>query len=149
MFQQSNDLVELKRDFRRISREISDIQKMRAVRQGESEQTNRKRRLAAVRFETTLMHINAIEKAGFNPGQARVPAGSREGGQWTDNSDAGESADVQNILDEAKRLAASHAEIGRCVDLCLPLLNRRQARGSNRNEFDFRKCLNACLGINQ
>jgi len=86
----------------------------------------------------------------FDPDQPRVPAGSSEGGRWTSSeSGSRDTADVTAILERAKSLAASHAEMGRCVDLCLPLLNRFQAPGSNRNEFDFRKCLNACLGLNR
>jgi hypothetical protein len=86
----------------------------------------------------------------FDADQPRVAAGSREGGRWTSGkSGSGETSDVRDILEKAKSLAASHAEMGRCVDLCLPLLNRFQAPGSNRNEFDFRKCLNACLGLNR
>ena len=86
----------------------------------------------------------------FDPNQPRAPAGSREGGRWTnDESNSGDTSDVRDIIDRARALAATHAEMGRCVDLCLPLLNRFQAPGSNRNEFDFRKCLNACLGLNR
>jgi hypothetical protein len=86
----------------------------------------------------------------FDPDQPRVPAGSSEGGRWASGASGfRDSADVRAILERAKSLAASHAEMGRCVDLCLPLLNRFQAPGSNRNEFDFRKCLNACLGLNR
>src|SRR5262245_26639619 len=82
--------------------------------------------------------------------QPRVPTGSSEGGEWT-RGEVGsrETSGVREILDKAKKLAASRAEIGRCVDLCLPLLNRFQPPGSNRNEFDFRRCLNACLGLNR
>jgi len=86
----------------------------------------------------------------FNSNQPRTPRGSSEGGQWTrGDGGSGETSGVRDILDKAKKLAASHAEIGRCVDLCLPLLNRFQSPGSNRNEFDFRRCLNACLGLNR
>ena len=86
----------------------------------------------------------------FDSDQPRVPAGSSEGGRWTrDRNESGEAVDVHDILERAKVLAASHAAMGRCVDLCLPLLNRFQAPGSDRNQFDFRKCLNACLGLNR
>lgn len=40
--------------------------------------------LAALRFETALIrHACICRKAGFNPNQPRVPAGSPEGGRWT------------------------------------------------------------------
>jgi hypothetical protein len=86
----------------------------------------------------------------FDPSQPRVPKGSSEGGRWTGNGgDSGETSDVQDILNRATSLAATPAAMGRCVDLCLPLLNRLQPPGSDRNQFDFRKCLNACLGLNR
>ncbi len=105
-------------------------------------------------------------KAGFDPNQPRVPAGSSEGGQWTDSgagtaplggqSTSGDSrdadrekADMQDILARAKHLAASSASMNRCIDLCYPLLERFKRPGSDKNETDFRKCLNACLGLNR
>jgi len=91
--------------------------------------------------------LNEYYAVKFDPSQPRVPAGNSGGGRWTSAND--ESSTVQDILERAKNLAATHAEMGRCVDLCLPLLNRFQSPGSNRNEFDFRKCLNACLGLNR
>jgi hypothetical protein len=76
--------------------------------------------------------------------------GSPGGGQWTSGDGEAEgNVDVQDILAKAKQLAATRAAMSRCVDLCLPLLLRIQPPGSDRNEFDFRKCLNACLGLNQ
>jgi hypothetical protein len=38
-------------------------------------------KLANLRFELALIRLAL--KAGFNPGQPRVPAGQRDGGQWT------------------------------------------------------------------
>lgn len=93
--------------------------------------------------------LNDYYQRKLDQNQPRVPAGSREGGQWSSSGAGAEGFDVRNILEKAKRLLATHAEMGRCVDLCLPLLNRFQAPGSNRNEFDFRKFLNACLGLNR
>ena len=86
----------------------------------------------------------------FDPSQPRVPAGNPDGGQWTnENEEPQNSVDVQSILGRAKQLAVSRASMSRCVDLCYPLLERIQPPGSDRNEFDFRKCLNQCLGLNR
>jgi hypothetical protein len=95
----------------------------------------------------------------YDPDQPRVPAGSPEGGQWTSTgganddslaSDEGRNQDgevsVESILAIAPRLAAARTRLDRCIDICSPLLERFQRPGSDRNEFDFRKCLNACLG---
>lgn len=110
----------------------------------------------------------------FSPDQPRVPAGVREGGRWTsddgqglppDPSTAGSGAQildrgrhasiatdgfVQSFLEKAKQLAAGgKSAYQRCSDLCYPILERFQPAGSDRNTFDFFKCLNACLGANQ
>jgi hypothetical protein len=95
----------------------------------------------AIRRATTLKNDH---------NQPRVPAGSPDGGQWTSGSEQREpSSDVQEILVKAKRLAATRADMRKCLNLCSPLLDRFKSPGSDRNEFDFRKCLNACLGINR
>jgi len=88
----------------------------------------------------------------FDPNQPRVPAGNSDGGQWTSDGGSasldalGISADFWN---QCTALAASGASMDECVNQCLHLLIRPQPPGSDRNEFDFRKCLNRCLGINQ
>jgi hypothetical protein len=68
-------------------------------------------------------------------------------GSGTAAQDSGDDL-VQNILEKARKLTAGAADMKRCIDLCHPLLERFQRPGSDRNEFDFRKCLNACLGLN-
>lgn len=110
----------------------------------------------------------------FSPDQPRVPAGAREGGQWASGNGQGRSSDpsqagsgaqvldrgrgasssadavVQSFIEKAKRLAAGgKSAYERCSDLCYPILERFQPVGSDRNTFDFFKCLNACLGKNQ
>ena len=76
--------------------------------------------------------------------QPRVPAGSREGGQWTSGSG---SVNVESILGKAKQIAASGGAVyRRCLDLCTPILERFIHPGSDRNTFDFHKRMNACLG---
>jgi len=54
-----------------------------------------------------------------------------------------------SIMQRARQLAASRADMKRCIDLCYRLLERFQPPGSDRNFFDFQKCLNACLGVNR
>ena len=100
----------------------------------------------------------------FSPDQPRVPAGSREGGQWTGgqaggsesqgssaNGSGSDSVDAQfrTFLEKSRQLAAAgKSAYQRCSDLCYPLLERFQPAGSDRNTFDFYKCLNVCLGKN-
>jgi len=104
--------------------------------------------LYALRFGWAAIKRAAAFKN--DPNQPRVPAGNPDGGKWTSGNNSGEvSSDVREILDKAKQLAATRASMSRCVNLCYPLLERFQRPGSDRNEFDFRKCLNACLGINR
>jgi hypothetical protein len=86
----------------------------------------------------------------YDPNQPRVPAGNPDGGQWTsEGGDSENNPEIQRIIAAARQLAASRASMNKCVDLCYPLLERFQPPGSDRNEFDFRKCLNECLGLNR
>jgi hypothetical protein len=111
----------------------------------------------------------------YGPDQPRVPAGNPEGGQWTsegtddvnsatavDHSpppetapdsmpeESFETADVRSIIDTARQLniSARPDAYEKCLDLCYPLLERFQPPGSDRNTWDFHKCMNACLGRN-
>lgn len=81
----------------------------------------------------------------YSPDQPRVPAGSREGGRWTSGSD-----DIGSMLAGAKRLAARgySNDYLRCLDFCSPILERPQPPGVDYNQWDFRKCMNACLQRN-
>jgi hypothetical protein len=90
----------------------------------------------------------------YSPDQPRVPAGNPDGGQWTDGGgiavDTGQPDSdglVKGILARASRLrlAASPADYRECVKLCYPLLERFASPGSDKNYWDFQKCLNACL----
>src|SRR5580658_3705974 len=103
-------------------------------------------RLEIMKAIRSLALDDSVEK--FDPDQPRVSAGNRDGGQWASDSSA-DDVDPAEILARAKQLAASRASMSRCVDLCYPLLERFQPAGSDRNEFDFRKCLNECLGLNR
>jgi hypothetical protein len=82
----------------------------------------------------------------YSPDQPRVPAGSSEGGQWT-NGTGGDSADTESIFKKAKRIAASGtSSYHQCLNLCYPILERFTRPGSDMNTFDFHECMNACLG---
>lgn len=113
--------------------------------------------------ETKLHAFKRAVKANFNPNQPRVPAGNPDGGQWT--SPGGGVADpasslsqiptdasvtVERILAVARRVitAGGPLDYQRCLDLCYPLLERPQHPASYRNEWDFHKCMNACLQQN-
>ncbi len=73
----------------------------------------------------------------------RMPAPSRLTSRWTSDS----ANDVDEIIARAGqlRLAASPSGYQKCLDLCYRLLERPQTAGSDRNLWDFHKCMNACL----
>jgi len=90
----------------------------------------------------------------YSPDQPRVPAGHPDGGQWTSgqvaDAESHDAPDVKSIIATAQRLnlAARPEAYEKCLDLCYPLLERRQPPGSDINTWDFHKCMNACLGRN-
>jgi hypothetical protein len=107
--------------------------------------------------EAKLRDLERAVKAGFDPSQPRVPAGSADGGQWTGGggeTNAGPStasgSTLEKIVALARRITAAGSPLDyqRCLNLCYPLLERRQRPGSDRNTWDFHKCMNACLGLN-
>jgi len=119
--------------------------------------------LSANSVETTFRRLVRAVEAKFDPNQPRVPAGDPDGGQWTDagggtaessaesnQSTTSSSADVTGIIAFARRqrLAGNPLNYQRCLDLCYPLLERRQRAGSDRNTWDFHRCMNACLQRN-
>jgi hypothetical protein len=123
----------------------------------EDEQFRQRRtEIAALRHELEQMAQSLPEICGewassvnadlgkYDPDQPRVPTGNPEGGQWT----SGASTDVLSIIATARRMniAATSGAYQKCLDLCYPLLERFQAPGSDRNTWDFHKCMNACLG---
>jgi hypothetical protein len=59
-----------------------------------------------------------------------------------------EAVDVAAILEKAKQLAASgySNKYLRCLDLCAPILERFQPKGSDINEWTYRRCIAACMG---
>lgn len=129
-----------------------------------------------VRPEFQDGHPFALYERKYNPEQPRVPAGSREGGQWlsggggsgsAENSSSavsndtqnegntanagvanGGSADVEEILNMAKQISASGYSTSylRCLDICSPILERPQPPGVDFNKWDFHRCMNACMG---
>lgn len=91
----------------------------------------------------------------YSPDQPRVPAGSPEGGQWTsEGGDAGSAQesnvtpDVRAILDKARQIAAGGRSRSylKCLDLCSPILERFQPPGIDVNQWEFLRCMDACLG---
>ena len=84
-------------------------------------------------------------KAGYNPGQPRRRDGTPQSGWWSSNR---YFDDTDKIVAAAQRfrLAAFSERYSSCVDLCYPLLERRQPVGSDFNLWDYHKCLNRCLG---
>ncbi|MGK2921792.1 MAG: hypothetical protein ACSLE4_03230 [Methyloceanibacter sp.] len=119
--------------------------------------------LNASSVEAAFRQLVCAVEAKFDPNQPRVPAGNPDGGQWTDagggrasgsaesyQSAIGGSADVAGIIAFARRqrLAGNPLNFQKCLYLCYPLLERRQRAGSDRNTWDFHKCMNACLQRN-
>jgi hypothetical protein len=98
--------------------------------------------------------------AAGDPEHPGWPAGTSggKGGQFRPKDSAGNASgqqaktgsDVRSIIATAKQLnlAARPDAYQRCLDLCYPLLERRQPPGSDFNTFDFHKCMNACLARN-
>jgi len=52
---------------------------------------------AGLQAEANLIRLRLALKAGFDPNQPRVPAGSPHGGQWTDGASSGGVQLAQNI----------------------------------------------------
>ena len=77
-------------------------------------------------------------------------------GRWTGEGGAAESqskpapnrtVDVQDVLAKARQIvAAGRNGYQKCLDICVPLLERFQPVGSDRNQWDFHKCMGACVG---
>jgi hypothetical protein len=100
---------------------------------------------AATRF--ILAGRRLANELRFNPNwqdQPRVPRGNTGGGQWTDGGAQG----VTQITAMVRRLGGRKLSYNACVNLCLPLLDRKQGPGSDINYWDFQKCMNICLGRN-
>ena len=109
--------------------------------------------------EAKLRELERAVKAGFDPNQPRVPAGSPDGGQWAGGGEIGgtsagsspaSGSTLEKIVSLARRITAAGSPLDyqRCLNLCYPLLERRQRPGSDRNTWDFHKCMNARLGLN-
>jgi len=116
---------------------------------------------ACCNFETAARRFESVRRK-YSPDQPRVPAGNPGGGQWS--ADDGQSARpdaltpdgdddtlVTEILRKAKNLnlTASPADYQKCLNICYPILERPKPPWSDRNKYDFHKCMNACLGINR
>jgi len=105
-------------------------------------------------------------KRAFDASQPRIPAGNSDGGQWTDGGGTSENGGsrrrggdstesnprdeptVRRVLSAFRKLEGADGpdRYGKCLDLCYPLLERFQPPDSDRNLWDFHKCMNACLG---
>lgn len=70
-----------------VSRQVREIKELISARRFEREVFDLKYELAALRFRLAAVHFaHVCRKAGYSPDQPRVPAGSRGGGQWIDDS---------------------------------------------------------------
>jgi len=77
--------------------------------------------------------------------------GTPEDSDESNQSTVSSNTDVVGIIAHARRqrLARNPLNYQRCLDLGYPLLERRQRAGSDRNTWDFHKCMNACLQRNR
>jgi hypothetical protein len=101
--------------------------------------------LAATAVEMRLGQLARALKSGFNPDQPRD-----ERGRWTDNGSSGNDT-VASVIATAELLILAGGPLSyqKCLDLCYPLLERfTRVPGSDRNETDFHKCMNVCMGRN-
>jgi hypothetical protein len=103
--------------------------------------------------EAKLRQLERTVDAKFNPNQPRVPAGNPDGGQWTNGgsgADGETETTLSSIIAVARRIASSGSPLDyqRCLDLCYPLLERLSHPASDRNTWDFHKCMNECLNRN-
>lgn len=106
----------------------------------------------AVRY-LDLSRRNVPEAFKYDEDQPRDDRGRWTdvgGGQDTDEARSDETL-VQDILAKAENLilAGNPADYKKCLDLCYPVLERFSPRWSDRNTWDFHKCMNACLGLNR
>ena len=104
---------------------------------------------AVWKADIAFRRLMLVLKAGFDPGQPRDDHGkwANEGGETIEAIPALNSS-LAAIVAKAKRLnlaAAGPRAIDQCIDLCYRILERPRLK-SDRNEWDFRRCLNACLG---
>lgn len=111
--------------------------------------------VASLRFELALLKevlkARNAKKSGFDPNQPRVPAGNSDGGQWANGGGEGSTSGntaVHSILGLARQFAASGYSPSylKCLDICSPLLERFQPSGSDRNKYDFHRCMRVCIG---
>lgn len=121
----------------------------------DSKQANTTYEFSATRLSLAIRRVQLALK--FDQNQPRAPAGQSNGGQWvggsrvptgdTDLDAESKRGDVARIVSIARRLRPTGKPAGfeQCLDLCYPLLERRQATGSDRDYWDFQRCLIDCL----
>jgi hypothetical protein len=120
------------------------------------ELTQARARLAGLWTSLALIKLELALCRKYDPNQPRVSSGNPDGGQWTSGGGAtsgNASSDRDNerrspkkIIIRAKQLnlAARSDGYERWLDLCYPL-GAPAAPGSDRNKWDFHKCVDACL----
>jgi hypothetical protein len=103
--------------------------------------------LHAGNVDAKLKQLARAVEIKYDSNQPRIPAGNPGGGQWTETGAGSGAGDVQSIVAFAKqkRVAGSPLSYQRCPDLCYSLLERPRHPKSDRNTWDFHKCMNACL----
>ena len=107
----------------------------------------REHQMAAGRALASLARV--VELVKFDPNQPRTPVGQTGGGRWSSTNGDVQVITPQTIIARARRmqLSARRDRYESYLDLCYPLLERLQRPGSDRNEADFHRCMNACLNL--
>ncbi len=107
---------------------------------------------ASTRFQKAMDRLGHLLAARdferrYNPdwaSQPRVPGGNPDGGRWTDGGRADEGVPPSHVSQLS--IEPYSDEYLRCLDRCYPLLERYQGAGSDRNKWDFHRCMSTCLG---
>jgi len=108
------ELLQMKAELAEIKREL-EIRKLLRLRS----------ELAAIKAELALRQLLRTAKA-YNPNQPRVPAGSREGGQWTNGSGGTLSRQRDNLTNHAP----ASGQRTRVAELASPSAVATDASGS-------------------
>lgn len=110
-------------------------------------------RVLSLQMEADLLLRRNALTFKYDPNQPRD-----ERGRWAESANDRDEVSqpsaepstsiTRDIVSRFRQLNASTRSDAytACLDLCYPLIERFQPPGSDRNTWDFHKCMNACLG---
>ncbi|MEA2939200.1 MAG: hypothetical protein QOC56_2704, partial [Alphaproteobacteria bacterium] len=94
-----------------------------------------KRALAELKFEIMLAELR--RKTGYNPSQSRVPAGSRDGGQWTSEGGAGGADRVRLAAADGPNLSRA-LRLKILMEVAKKVIDAYRSKGGLRDLFGSR-----------